>query len=428
MSDRGEESTAKKRAEIMAKYAYKKVPMYSRIAEMNGLDIENMDFDELPIVTKADYVQSGMSCLSSEYIGDYIGQKLKMTRTSGSTGKFTEVYWRREDEIQSLFSLWMYRKKYYNISSTDRMCYFFPSDIDDKDFFKGRYFLGVSRKYIYNGQLKNAYEKILLYNPIWMILQPSVAALLCDMAEQLERIPQALQYIEFTGEYLEPVLRKRVQQVFKCRTANQYGTKEVNSIAYECPEGNMHCMINNVYLEVFSEQRKKDEQGKQIQMDESGDTYVEKGEFCVTSLQNRAMPLVRFCLEDNGEIWRNMKCSCGNRGDVLKLKEGRKNDWIIMKNGKKVHSYTLMQIIHRINYLMDGGIIQYQIRQKNYQQFVVLLVLEEKEYFKEIEFRIEEKFRERLGKETQVDLILSDMLLPTEKTGKLACFVSELYL
>ena len=72
--------------------------------------------------------------------------------------------------------------------------------------------------------------------------------LLCHLAEKYG-IWNNLRYIEFTGEYLELPLRHRVEAVFGCRTANQYGTKEVNSIAYKCPEGNLHVMSDNVLNE-----------------------------------------------------------------------------------------------------------------------------------------------------------------------------------
>lgn len=64
----------------------------------------------------------------------------------------------------------------------------------------------------------------------------------------------------------------------------------------------MHVMSDNVYLETV--QRGSDK------------------ELCVTTLRNHVMPLVRFNIEDKGEILRNVSCKCGRCGDILKLHMG----------------------------------------------------------------------------------------------------------
>lgn len=99
-------------------------------------------------------------------------------------------------------------------------------------------------------KIEMTYFEILDYNPVWMILQPSIAVILCQIAEKNNSTPSNLKYIELTGEELSDAARKKIQSVFRCYIANQYGCKEVNSIAFECPEGNMHCMSSNVYVEV----------------------------------------------------------------------------------------------------------------------------------------------------------------------------------
>lgn len=146
-----------------------------------------------------------------------------------------------------------------------------------------------------------------------MILQPGIALILCDLAERIGR-PSALRYIELTGEYLETAVQRKIQQIFFCQTANQYGTKEVNSIAFECPEGRMHIMSDSVYLEIVSKE-----------MDDREKT----GNICVTTLCNFAMPFVRFRLEDRGRIKYNVSCACGRCGDILELLVGRDKDSIV---------------------------------------------------------------------------------------------------
>lgn len=390
----------------MVQHAYQTVPIYFNLAEKLGIEVEKTPFEEFPIVDKGYFSVNGMSVISSSCIQEYMEKQLIWERTSGSSGKCSEVYWRKCDNCASMIGLWMLRKRYYDILPTQRLAYFFPSEGDGEDYVEGEYFLGISRRFLYNGCLKEMYERLLAYNPEWMILQPSLAMILCNLAKEEDRIPKALQYVEFTGEYLEPEVRRRTEQIFQCRTANQYGTKEVNSIAYECPCGSMHVMSDNVYVEILGE--------KDI------------GDICVTSLNNYAMPFVRFNLEDRGRLIRGVSCGCGKCGDLLEIRAGRGNDWIRRKSGEKLHAYALMQIIQRLNYITEGEIQQYRIIQRDWDVFEVLLVLGEPENYGEIASYIQEQFQKRLGEGTKVEVTLVQEILPTEKTGKLAGFISKM--
>lgn len=344
----------------MGKHAYSTVPLYYNLAEKRQLNIENISFVELPIVDKGFYADSGMSMISSRYIPDYMNQELRYTRTSGSTGKFSEVYWKQEDYNRSLVSLWIWRKKYYQITPRDRMAYFFPADQGETGYVVLEHALALSRNYLSNGNLENAYEKILEYDPVWMILQPNLALLLSNIAEECGEIPESLRYIEFTGEFLEIPVRQQIEKVFQCITANQYS----------------------------------------------------------------AMPFVRFNLEDRGRIIRSKPCSCGRCTDALELYAGRSNDWIQCKDGTRIHAYALIQIIHQANYEMDGQIVQYQIIQHDFDTFEVVLMLDETEVLPVLSEYVIKRFREKLG-EVEVVVHLTDGLIPSERTGKLADFVSN---
>ena len=121
------------------------------------------------------------------------------------------------------------------------MAYFFPITQEIQDVIQTDRILGLTKAFLYNDQMLKAYHHLMEFRPKWMILQPSVAWLLCKLI-QSHHLPKidSIEYIEFTGEYLENNIRKFAEEVFGCQTANQYGIREVNSIAYECPMGHMH--------------------------------------------------------------------------------------------------------------------------------------------------------------------------------------------
>ncbi len=163
----------------------------------------------------------------------------------------------------------------------------------------------------------------------------------------------------------------------------------------------------------------------------SDNVYVEmpgympdEGEICVTSLQNHAMPFIRFNLEDRGKIFRNISCACGRTGDILEIEAGRSDDWIWFEDGKKLYSYVLLQVIHRINYMTEGAVIQYQVVQKTHYSYDVFFVLEGNEFKEQIIDMVTSGFQELLGREILIHFNITEIILPSRITGKLASFVS----
>lgn len=389
-----------------AEYAYLRVPLYMELAEKYQLSPDK--FESLPIVGKDYYVMSPAPALSCDYVPDLLEGRLLQGRTSGSTGKYTDFFWAPEEERRSLFSLWFYRKKYYGISPKDKMVYFFPIVQEEEEIIETENVLGISKAFLYNQRLIQAYRLLHKFQPKWMILQPSVAWMLCDLMKKnrLETIA-SVEYIEFTGEYLDEKIRRETEVVFQCRTANQYGLREVNSIAYECPQGHMHVMRNNAYVEIIHK----------------GEDEV--GDICVTSLQNHAMPYIRYNTGDKGQL-KQMACPCGNPHLVLEIHKGRDNDWIYISPDEKMHPYFFMQMMSEVNLLSDNQMIQFQVIQKDYDLFDMNLVVD-KEYQKEAtETLILQMVRGRIDEKIQIRFHYFETLLPDMITGKIAVFISEL--
>lgn len=98
------------------------------------------------------------------------------------------------------------------------------------------------------------YNKMLDFNPKWMIVQPSIILLFINVlkAHDLSPLPD-LKYIELTGERITGGAKSFIADFFGCKVADQYGCYEANSIAYECPYGGLHVMTENVYVETVGE-------------------------------------------------------------------------------------------------------------------------------------------------------------------------------
>ena len=99
---------------------------------------------------------------------------------------------------------------------------------------------------------------------------------------------------------------------------------------------------------------------------------------------------------------------------ILELQEGRENDWVQMKNGERRTAYIFVRVIEIVNEITDNAIKQYQILQKEYDQFEVKLVCRSwNEEMKQLFVRL---LQEEIPY-AQVEFQREDNLFP-EGTGK----------
>ncbi len=370
--------------EKFIKEAYKKVPMYMKLP----VNADDMTFEELPVVDKNYVIKNEAGAISADHIVAYYRNELMKCRTSGSIGKYMEIYWSRSDYNKSMLPLWMLRKKYYGINPDDKMCYFYTLN-EGGEGRHGRLVrnnqVGYSKSALDMESLREIYMDICNVKPKWMLLQPSMAVLLCQCVKRYELpIIDSLEYVEMSGEILTEQVRKDVCETFRCRVVNQYGANEFNSIAYECPYGNMHILTSNVYVEVMKN-------GKPV-------TDGEEGELIITTKNNQAMPLIRYKIGDVGKI-EKCQCRCGNSRPVLKLTSGRTNDWILRENGEKKTVYVLLKAIDSINYMTEGTIKQFQIVQSGINELVIRLVINEDEQDEFVMNGMEERLVSLIGDE-----------------------------
>lgn len=409
----------KNKLEKIVVSAYTEVPFYMNLLYECNKDIEDIldeDFGNLPFTEKNKIVEYSGDVISARYIPKYLSKELLFSRTSGSTGKYMDIYWAKDDFTKSMLPLWIMRKKYYGILPTDRMCSFYTiqeTDIKyEQDEYREEYAWIFSKVNLSTARIIEIYKKMCEFKPKWLILQPSIAVLFCQYIKDnsLSGL-DSIEYIEFNGEILTEEVRKLTKETFGCNIANQYGANEFNSIAYECPYGNMHIMDSNVYVEVI------DEDGKAV-TDKSG-------ELCVTTLTNNAMPLIRYKIGDVGVI-SERKCECGNCSKVISLMSGRKNDFVICEDGTRITSYVFVRAIDNVNFIMDGVIKQFNIVQKGINKFTVKFVVDEDENIYQLEEIFKKSVLEDRLADAEYEFEYFERLLPDERTGKLRYFMREM--
>lgn len=401
--------------------AYKNVPLYFYKAQQLGIDVDVLDIENIPFTHKEDFMNEDL-CVAASYSPDLHNNRLLLTTTSGYSGKCLSIYKNDADNRRSLAELWIRRKQYYGINPNDRFCYFYTTGLADEKEYNGvRYCiqnnsLCFCKDNLNEEHIKVIYGMMMKFKPVWMTIQPSIMSLIISCIKKNNLSPlTSVKYVEFTGEELNAKIREDTVNYFNCYVANQYGCHEMNSIAYECPEGNMHVMESNVWLEIISEGGKQEDGCE--------------GEICLTSLNNKVMPFIRYFIGDKGMIICNKSCPCGNKSAILKLTQTRSMTQILMEDGSKINRYVMLKPIEIIN--QQFGIIkQFQILQEYYNEFTIRLALD-MEKLEEVGMEIVdipnyyiELIQEDRLKNAKFRFEISDMLFSNEKTGKFESFLT----
>lgn len=148
--------------------------------------------------------------------------------------------------------------------------------------------------------------------------------------------------------------KKIIQQAFGIPVINEYGTSEVDLIAFEDLSGSWKLSLENVYIEIL------DDDGNQL-------TSGGEGRIILTALHNKAMPFIRYEIGDRAVI------EPGNNPVRIKKLLGGVNDNIILPSGKESPGITFYFISRNI--LETSGVLrEFIIKQIALDKFVFEVV------------------------------------------------------
>jgi len=148
-----------------------------------------------------------------------------------------------------------------------------------------------------------------------------------------------------------------IEKAFGVRAVNEYGTSEVDLIAFETESGKWLLSNENIYIEVIGED------GKQI-------TEGGEGRILLTALHNKAMPFIRYEIGDKAVI------APGKNEIELKRILGGVNDIVILPSGKKSSGVSFYFITRSIMEKIDS-LKEFIIRQVALDKFVFDVVSDE---------------------------------------------------
>lgn len=201
--------------------------------------------------------------------------------------------------------------------------------------------------------------------------------------------------------------RKVIEKAFNCRVTNRYGCEEVGLIACECEQHNgMHLNIPHVYVEFIDDKGKPALPGQ-------------PGKIVVTDLNNFAMPLIRYRVEDVG-VYSERMCECGRGLPLLESLEGRVADFLKLPGGGLVAGISLVErTLTKVS-----GVEQMQLVQNTLERVIINRV-RGKDYTDTTDQELIEAMREVFDERVQLD-IRDVESIPQEASGKYRFSICEI--
>ena len=238
------------------------------------------------------------------------------------------------------------------------------------------------------------------YGSQWITGYGSAIAALARSAAEAGSALLPMRAIIASGDTLLPEMRADIERFFQCKCFDHYGQSEGVAMAMECSSGRMHVLPAVGVIEI-------------VRPDGSPCRRGEVGEIVATGLLNDAMPLVRYRLGDYAAYGEDDACPCGNPQPVLTRLEGRVDDYLVTRDGRKIG--RLSTAIKRSPSIHSAQLVQER------EGEVYLLVRPGDGYRSEDALAVRDDIFERIG---DVDLTVIEVPeIPKTPQGKTALVV-----
>ena len=156
-----------------------------------------------------------------------------------------------------------------------------------------------------------------------------------------------------TSEMLLDADKRLLEERFRMPIINEYGSAELDIIALESPDGIWKVNSETLFVEILDE----------------NDTvlpYGKEGRIIVTSLYNKAHPMIRYEVGDIGVLDERSTL----KNPILKKLTGRTNDIALLPSGKKSPGMTFYSITKKL-FDDDGNVKEFVILQTKIDTFEI---------------------------------------------------------
>lgn len=148
------------------------------------------------------------------------------------------------------------------------------------------------------------------------------------------------------GNHLPDHYRRTIESAFGCRVRQAYASVETGLLAHECPAGQLHVASEAHLVEI-------------VRDDGSAAAPGEAGHVLITTLRNRAMPLIRYRIGDLASL-SALRCTCGRGLPVLERLVGRNNELVHTVDGRRL----MPEVVSKVLTSERSSVLEYQIVQR----------------------------------------------------------------
>jgi phenylacetate-CoA ligase len=196
--------------------------------------------------------------------------------------------------------------------------------------------------------VRKTYVELLAFEASFMRAMASGLYRFCATLEELGLDGKALgvRAAIITGESLLRAQRGLIERVLGCKTVIEYGCTELGVIAFECPSGGLHLTHENHIFE--------------FECDGRDAKPGERADLVITSLNERAVPLVRYAIGDI-VVPTERACACGRTMPLISSVEGRTHDNIQTPAGQVVHAMFFTHMFDALPAVHQFRIVQESI-------------------------------------------------------------------
>ena len=355
-------------------YAYENIPYYQEI--FNKIQLKPQDIKHIPILTKKDIRKNFDRMIDPTANID----KLKLNFTGGSTGIPLKFY-HDENYLDKADAMRIRNWKYHvGFDKSEKEAILWGDARDIHNSFSVKKII----KFLVYGNIElNTFnmneEKIITFFKKYNFVKPKIlrgyASSLFFAAEIINNKNLKVnppKSIISSAETLSNKMREYIEDTFRAKVYNSYGSREVSQIAMECKYGNMHLSSENQIVELVDNDKYSNKNLKNI---------------IVTNLNNYCMPFIRYKIGDLAESIVKLDCKCGVTHKCMNGLAGRENENIVLNDGKVINGEYFEFLFDELD-----EVERYQVLYIKSQNNLVIR-LEAKSNYDEIEFRLTKKIK-----------------------------------
>ena len=276
-------------------FAYDNSPYYKELFDkLNFKPSEFIDLKQLKIIPPIS--KNILINYNSQIQSKFSFKKLFVANTSGTTGEVLEFY--KNEKWDSHNRAAIFRGySWFKINPWDKNAYLWGYNINPKEAFRIKILDWLQNRFRLFSYTNNEIEKFAQKLKGTKFLH-GYSSMIYEVAKLVNKSGHSNNYdlkmIKGTAEKVYESYQEEVKKAFGVKIINEYGSTESGIIAFECPEGSMHIVMENVIVE------------------------EEKGEILVTNLLSESFPIIRYKLGDVIELAPNdFKCECGRAHPVI---------------------------------------------------------------------------------------------------------------